>query len=275
MKKLSNPLRFTLLLVAALALAFGLEVFCYAISYYDSENYEYEEVDLSLCTNAYGEYLSLDDGIVTIPARDSYEVYITDLCVGPSASVRFTFSGASLPLEFDVMLQDDSSTDSYAEAYTAYCVPGSASMSSVDCVVRSNGDLYGLCLKFPSSYEREQEVFLEAAEINPPAASFSVCAERFTVAFLLIFFLLFLFLFPWRSIYYQCRGTQPYAGSGHPHVGIDGALGLLFRAYASCAGWRYNARPMEGTDNGTGHLRFSQSLSPFDGVLCRRSIFAA
>lgn len=210
MKKLSNPLRFTLLLVAALALAFGLEVFCYAISYYDSENYEYEEVDLSLCTNAYGEYLSLDDGIVTVPARDSYEVYITDLCVGPSASVRFTFSGASLPLEFDVMLQDDSCTDSYAEAYTAYCVPSSASMSSVDCVVRSNGDLYGLCLKFPSSYEREQEVFLEAAEINPPAASFSVCAERFTVAFLLIFFLLFLFLFPWRSIYYQCGGVRSH-----------------------------------------------------------------
>lgn len=204
----SKPLRFVAILLCALIIALVLEVTLFQPESHKASEFESEELDLMLATDAAGNYLSeYGDPILIQPNESNMFNIVFDELYAETDSVRLYFSGDPVQARVDVALRDDATAYAYRDAYEGYCVPGSEDLSTLDFPLRSNGNLQSLRLTIRLDLSLGAEVWLDAVELNPEPLPVRVEPIRLAVTFLILWFILFLFLYPWRSTAY-CPGNH-------------------------------------------------------------------
>lgn len=202
--RMPKSVLFLILIAAALLIALCAEIFLFNASSFRHSDFEYENLDLSLITDSHGNYVSeYGDPILIRPNESSRFTLVADELYSETDSVRLTFSGDTEKLEVEVSLRDDASAYAYADAFSGVCVPGSTTLNTLDCPIRSSGYMQSLQITIRLDPALEAEIYLDSIELNPEPLPVRVQPIRLTVSFLLVWFVLFLFLFPWRNIYYQ------------------------------------------------------------------------
>lgn len=198
---------------AALLVALSLELFMFNHRAFLTRGCEPAELPLDFFTTLTGEYLSEDGSPIELVPNEALttgepavsSVYLTEGINEETVAIRCRLSGARVPVEMTVRVEDEGNAYFFVQANSGVLLPGSPE-DTFEGALYSNGSLYGLCLEF--SVPQDGGVYLESVELNPNIAV-RWRPVRMVLCFLVTLLALCMLCFPWRDVTYR-RGRASH-----------------------------------------------------------------